>query len=944
MKPSSWRVLAIVAALGLVIGAVAVVAGAARQSEAADDAAKLKRLSAARDYYYNMASPLVGPEKSADVKVSPNGGGKGKGGAGGGSGDKPLSWKVNAKKGASGFPPAAKQLAKLEAQAVKTGKNPKEIKKQKQAKSTQTAKLLTILAEFNENANDDFSGWSRPTDYVTDDPCVTEPAGTTMSGPRHNEIDNPATSGLGRDNNSYWVPDFSPAHFNTLLFSTTGSTTRVRMDLTGPDGKPGIDVSGMTMRNMYREMSQGAYDVTGEVAGWVKVAHSEAWYGADSCEAGAGSDVGHPDNPSGAQQLVIDAVNAFAASRPNFPWSDYDIEDVIDADGDGNFNEPDGVVDHFVLVHSGVGEEGAGGEQGTYAIWSHASAVSPAAGGYTVPGTNTKVFNYIVQPEDGHVGVFAHEYGHDLGLPDLYDTSGGGDSDVDFWDLMSSGSHTGWLNQITPTHMGAWDKFVLGWDDPLILNQGADPRDVQLGQNSRTPVGTKDSVRVNLPQKVVQLAAPHSGALAWWTNNDQDWADVKLSRTLSVPAGADAKFWFWTNYVIEADWDYDFVEVSTDGGSTWSQQKIFNADGSLASTDDDYTDPNGRLHDYGDLKYGLTGDSHGWVNLYVDLSAYTGRTIGLRIRHATDAAFLERGAFYDDFSLVVDGATSFTDDVEAGNNGWTPQSGTFAGTVGQGFVQTGGTFRFNQYYLAEWRNNDGFDKGLQSAYDTAFFRTDTGEWTVTRTPYNAPGLLVWYRDIQYGNVNHVTIPVADPPSIGSKGGLLIVDSHFEPERRTVPDGTTLRNMPSRAQSSNAAFNLFGSYPFDECIETAPYVTGCTSIPSRPAVSFFEDRLGWYPGLERRPDGRLFFRDIDASTVIPSRGNRRYTTRIVNPDGSPYTPLYGASVLGSRLGTGNPADGHQPEYGDDVSLGVAFKVMGVAKDKTRATVRVTPAKP
>jgi immune inhibitor A len=241
------------------------------------------------------------------------------------------------------------------------------------------------------------------------------------------------------------------------------------------------------------------------------------------------------------------------------------------------------------------------------------------------------------------------------------------------------------------------------------------------------------------------------------------------------------------------------------------------------------------------------------------------------------------------------------------------------------------------------RNNDGFDKGLESAYDTAFFRPDKGEWTVTCTPYNAPGLLVWYRDIQYGNVNHVTIPRFNPPSIGSKGGPLIVDSHYEPERRTIADGTTLRNMPSRAQSANAAFNLFGSYPFDECLETAPYVTGCTNIPARPAVSTFTDRFGWYPGLEPRPTG-LFFRDVDASVVLPSRDNRRYTTRVVNPDGTPATGLYGLNVSGSRLGTGNPADGHAPEHTDDVSLGVSFKVVRVAKDNTYATVLVTPTTP
>ena len=198
-----------------------------------------------------------------------------------------------------------------------------------------------------------------------------------------------------------------------------------------------------------------------------------------------------------------DAVDVLASADPDFPWADYDIEDVADADGDLDFNEPDGVIDHLVLVHAGEDASGGGGAQGTEAIWAHSSAVIP---GHTIPGTDIVISNYIVQPEDSGVGVFAHEYGHDLGLPDLYDVGSGGDSDVDFWDLMSSGSHSGPVFQGIPTHMGLWDKFVLGWADPLILNPGDPAQTVKLGQTSRTPVGTEDGIRVNLPAKVVSLS------------------------------------------------------------------------------------------------------------------------------------------------------------------------------------------------------------------------------------------------------------------------------------------------------------------------------------------------------------------------------------------------------------------------------------------------------
>jgi immune inhibitor A len=114
---------------------------------------------------------------------------------------------------------------------------------------------------------------------------------------------------------------------------------------------------------------------------------------------------------------VVDAVDALTTAQPDFPWSDYDIEDQGDADGDGNLLEPDGVIDHFVIIHAGADKAAGGGAEGTYSIWSHASNVDPATGGYAVPGTGVRVNNYIMQGEAAGVGVISHEYGHDLACP-----------------------------------------------------------------------------------------------------------------------------------------------------------------------------------------------------------------------------------------------------------------------------------------------------------------------------------------------------------------------------------------------------------------------------------------------------------------------------------------------------------------------------------------------
>ena len=286
----------------------------------------------------------------------------------------------------------------------------------------------------------------------------------------------------------------------------------------------------------------------------------------------------------------------------------------------------------------------------------------------------------------------------------------------------------------------------------------------------------------------------------------------------------------------------------------------------------------------------------------------------------------------------------------AGRTAGRREPGTFTDTSGGGFIQHSGTFNFNQYYLAEWRNYDGFDIGLKYTYDTRFFNTATGEWNVTFTPYNAPGMLVWYRDIQYGSVNHVTTTTNNLPSTGSKGSLLVVDSHFDPVRRdaSIVDGTTLKNMPSRAQSSNAAFNTWGTHPFTECFQpvATSNANACTTVPALAAVTGFDDRNSYYPGLELRTDGRLFFRDIDASVVLPSKENAPYTTRFVR---------HGRELrhVGTRSGvstSSGPAprsapvargDGADPASPSDLSFGVRFAVKNVGQGNKYATISVDP---
>jgi hypothetical protein len=127
------------------------------------------------------------------------------------------------------------------------------------------------------------------------------------------------------------------------------------------------------------------------------------------------------------------------------------------------------------VVHTGVGEDYGGGPN---TIWSHRFSLSNAG---LAPVTNGAVVidDYIIEPEVqpkgfpalGNdligMGVFCHEYGHALGLPDLYDTTYVSRG-VGAWSVMSYGSHNGLVRDgDCPAHFDAWCKAKLGWITPV---------------------------------------------------------------------------------------------------------------------------------------------------------------------------------------------------------------------------------------------------------------------------------------------------------------------------------------------------------------------------------------------------------------------------------------------------------------------------------------------
>ena len=205
---------------------------------------------------------------------------------------------------------------------------------------------------------------------------------------------------------------------------------------------PGDDHYSMT--EFYLENSYGNFVVYGDVYGWFRMPQTYAYY--------VDGQQGWGDYPQNNSRMVEDAVNL---ADPTVDFSLYD-------------NNGDNYVEALFIVVAGQGADWTGSQ---HQIWPHMGCVWYPQ---TVDGVTCECYSMEVEEltssDDGleTIGLFSHEFGHQLGLPDLYDvtyeSNGIGD-----WGLMSFGSWNDGGDH--PAFFTAWCKYKLGWLDPINVTE-----------------------------------------------------------------------------------------------------------------------------------------------------------------------------------------------------------------------------------------------------------------------------------------------------------------------------------------------------------------------------------------------------------------------------------------------------------------------------------------
>lgn len=196
-----------------------------------------------------------------------------------------------------------------------------------------------------------------------------------------------------------------------------------------------------SVSDYFKAQSGGVFTLDFDIAGPVKMSKSYAYYGANDSY---GNDKHAGEMVATACQLVDEGVN----------FADYDW------DGDG-------MVEQVYVVYAGKGEANGGAAS---TIWPHEwELYSSDYGKYLkLDGVNINV--YACGCELGYtgaidgIGTMCHEFSHCMGLPDMYDTSGGSGYGMFNWSIMDYGSYN--EDGFLPAGYTSYEKMYCGWLQP----------------------------------------------------------------------------------------------------------------------------------------------------------------------------------------------------------------------------------------------------------------------------------------------------------------------------------------------------------------------------------------------------------------------------------------------------------------------------------------------
>jgi len=220
-----------------------------------------------------------------------------------------------------------------------------------------------------------------------------------------------------------------------------------------------------TLRSYFHENSYGQLVLEGDVFGWLRGDCRHRDIVNRDLLAGTKDDHGLDTSSEALQPSLCELpLNIWGLVENAVVMADTAVDfSAYDADGDG-------YVDALFIVHSGIGAETvanqAGGHSEDY-IWSLQSDLDYYAPTRGTSADGVRIGPFVIVPELGEIGVFAHEFCHLLGLPDLYNSLTGEPVAGELC-LMDGGAWLGPQGKFgsVPCHLSAFMKSILGWIEP----------------------------------------------------------------------------------------------------------------------------------------------------------------------------------------------------------------------------------------------------------------------------------------------------------------------------------------------------------------------------------------------------------------------------------------------------------------------------------------------